>query len=358
MAELLTHVCDGITGDRVDTIPASARAYSRLLSAGDSGSQATIPLDGSFGKTALKALLQPWRYMLGFERDGAIEYMGYIHGRGYSRGTSAATVALGDLWSLMNARLAVDHSAPHVEEWSQTVVGVLGVHLNAALVWARDSYAGLPDATFPLTIPGVPVLGPSVTRTYYGYHLPTVTDHLNELMEQGLDVYFLPGWGDPGKVGWLTMSGLPYGSGVTREFSVTADQSPVTGFSEAVDGIRMMNNSIRVGEGSEVDMLTISNLDTLSPLPLLERVTQSKTVISTSQLSMMAGQDLVTFGQPTVQWDLKVTADTPVEVGDTLRLHFDGDPWIDDGFYTRRVVKISGDMSDTKTVGVQPAGGA
>jgi len=95
-----------------------------------------------------------------------------------------------------------------------------------------------------------------------------------------------------------------------------------------------------------------------SPLPLLERVTQSKTVTSASQLSMMAGQDLVTFGSPTVQWDMKVSADEPVDVGDTVRVHFDGDPWIDDGWYTRRVVKISGDMSDTKTVGVQPVGGA
>lgn len=357
MAELLTHVCDGITGVRVDTVPASARTYSRLLSAGDSGSQATIPLDGSFGKAALKSLLQPWRYMLAFERDGQIEYQGYIHGRGYSRGSSTVNVPLGDLWSLMNARLAVDHSFANVEEWSQTVSGVLGVHLNTALVWARDSYTGSPDAFFPLTIPGVTPSGPSVSRTYYGYHLPTVTDFLNDLMEQGLDIYFRPGWGDPGAVGWVTNSGVPWTSGVTREFSATADRSPVTGFSETVDGIRMMNNSIRVGEGSEVDMLTISNLDMGSPLPLLERVTQSKTVTSTSQLSMMAGQDLITYGTPTVQWDLKVTADTPVDVGDTLRLHFDGDPWIDDGWHSRRVVKISGDMSDTKTVGVQPLGG-
>lgn len=358
MAELLTHVCDGITGVKVDTIPASSRSYSRLLSAGDSGSQATVPLDGSFGKAALKSLLQPWRYMLAFERDGQIEYMGYIHGRGYKRGVSSANVALGDLWSLMKARLAVDHSAPHVEDWAQTVTGVLGVHLNTALVWARDSYAGSPDAFFPLTIPGAGASGPSVSRTYYGYHLPTVSDFMSDLMEQGLDVYFRPGWGDPGAVGWVTSSGLSWSSGVTREFSVTAAESPVTGFSETVDGIRMMNNSIRVGEGSEVDMLTISNLDTLSPLPLLERVTQSKTVTSTSQLSMMAGQDLVTYGQPTTQWEYEVSADMDVDVGDSVRAHFDGDPWIDDGWYTRRVVKISGSESDKKTVAVQPTGGA
>ena len=51
-------------------------------------------------------------------------------------------------------------------------------------------------------------------------------------------------------------------------------------------------------------------------------------------------------------------ASEPVDVGDTLRLHFDGDPRIADGWYTRRVVKITGDLSGKKQVSVQPTGGA
>lgn len=357
MAELLTHVCDGITGARIDTVPASGFAYSRLLSAGDSGSKATIPLDGSFGKAALKALLQPWRYTLAHERDGGLQYLGYIVGRPYTRGPSAVGVELGDLWTLLGSRLAVDHSAGQAVRWSQTITGNRATHANWALIWARDSYTGSPNASFPLTIPGV-VGGTVVTRTYYGYHLMPVPDFLKDLMDEGLDVYFRPQWATPGHAGWATHAGDGWASGVTREFSVTAEDSPVRTFSEAVDGLRMMNNSIRVGEGSEIDMLAISNLDMTSPLPLLERVTQSKTVTSTSQLSVLAGQDLVTYGKPTEQWDFTVSADEPIDVGDTVRLHFDGDAWMDDGWFTRRVVKISGDMTDEKTVGVQPTGGA
>lgn len=357
MAELLTHICDGISGARVDTVPSSAWTFSRLLSAGDSGSQASIPLDGSFGKTALKSLLQPWRYKLAFERDGAIEYSGYILGRPYKRGTGQVSVELGDLWSLLGSRVAVDHSVSPATTWSQTVTGNRATHANHALVWARDSYTGSPDASFPLTIPGVPG-GVSVTRTYYGYHLPTVTDFLADLCEEGMDIYFRPQWLAAGVAGWTSLAGDGWGTGVVREFSVTAEESPVSDFSEALDGRRMRNNSIRVGEGSEVDMLAISNLDVTSPLPLLERVTQSKTVTTASQLSALAGQDLVTFGQPTIQWDFTVSADTPIDVGDTVRLHFDGDPWIDDGWHTRRVVKIAGDMSEFKTIGVQATGGA
>lgn len=356
MPEILTHVCDGITGARIDTVPAEAFAYSRLLSAGDSGSKALIPLDGSFGKAALKALLQPWRYMLALERDGALDYSGYIVGRPYSKGPSRVGVELADLWALLGNRLAVDHSFPQAVLWSQAVTGSRAAHANQAFIWARDSYTGSPDASFPLTIPA-PSGGASISRTYYGYHLTPVPDFLKDLMDEGLDIYLRPEWSSPGVAGWWAHAADAWSSGLTRDFSVTAEGSEVTEFSETVDGRRMLNNSIRVGEGSEVDMLAISNLDTGSPLPLLERVSQSKTATTASQLSIMAGQDLVTFGTPTVQWDFKVAADTVIDVGDLVRMHFDGDPWMDDGYFTRRVVKISGDLSDKKTVGVQPTGG-
>lgn len=356
MAELLTHVCDGITGQRIDTVPRSAFSYNRLLSARGDGS-AAVPLDGSFGKVALKALLEPWRYMLAHERDGQIEYTGYITGHGYRRGSSAVTADLGDLWALWVRRVAADRTTPPVEKWQATVTGNLATHANTAMIWARDTYTGSPDASLPLTIPGV-TGGPSVTRTYYGYHLLYMSDFLRDLLAEGLDIYYRPEWASPGVVGWHTHAGIAWGSGVVREFSVTSDESPVNGFAETADGSRVTNNAIRVGEGSEVDMLTRSRLNAASSLPLLERVETVKTISDPAQLDALAVQDLVTYGQATSQWDLKVAADFPADVGDTLRLHFDGDPWIADGFYSRRVVKVSGDTSSMKTIGVQPTGGA
>lgn len=358
MAELLTHVCDGITGQRVDTVPTSAFSYARLLSARGDGS-ATIPLDGSFGKAALKALLEPWRYMLAHERDGAIEYAGYITGSSYKRGSSLVSMPLGDLWAIWGRRLAADRTTAPIEKWQATVTGNLATHANQAMIWARDTYTGSPDASLPLTIPGVSG-GPSVTRTYYGYHLQYVADLLSDLMAEGLDIYYRPEWASPGVVGWHTHAGMAWGSGVVREFSVTAPQSPVVAFGESVDAARVTNNSIRVGEGSEVDMLTRSRLNPSSPLPLLERVESVKTVSDLAQLDALAVQDLVTYGSGTSQWDFTVSADTPIDVGDTVRIHFDGDLWITDGWHTRRVVKVSGSVPgpDAKTVSVQPTGGA
>lgn len=357
MAEFQVHVCNGITGARIDTIPASDFSYSRLLSAGGDGS-VTVPLDGSFTSAQLDSLLAEWQNIIVLERDGKVEYAGYVKGESdYTRGSSKRQVPLTDLWGLLENRLAVDHSVSNVENWAITVSGNLATHANQILIWARDSYTGSPAADFPLAIPGVPG-GTSVARAYYGYHLPTVPEALGKLMDEGLDVYFRPRWASPGVAGWITEANNGWSSGLTREFSVTAPESPVVGFKQRRDGARIMNNSIRVGEGSEVDMLVISNLDTTSTLPLLERVTLSKDVTSTSQLSVMAGQDLISYGEATVQWDLDVLADVEVDVGDTLRLHFDGDPRIPDGFYTRRVVKITGGMGEVKNVSVQKAGGA
>lgn len=358
MAELLTHVCDGVTGQRVDTVPVSGFSYSRLLSARGDG-DATVPLDGSFGKATLKALLEPWRYMLAHERDGVVEYTGYITGRAYKRGASLVNASLGDLWALWGRRIAADRTTSPVEKWQATVSGNLATHANTAMVWARDTYTGVPDASLPLTIPGVSG-GPSVTRTYYGYHLAYMADFLGDLLAEGLDIYYRPEWASPGVVGWYTHAGTGWGSGVVREFSVTAPQSPVVAFGESDDGSRVTNNSIRVGEGSEVDMLTRSRLNATSPLPLLERVESVKTISDPAQLDALAVQDLVMYGSATSQWDFTVSADEPVDVGDTVRLHFDGDPWIDDGWHARRVVKVSASIPgpDSKTISVQPTGGA
>ncbi|WP_136029217.1 hypothetical protein [Microbacterium sp. PF5] len=357
MAEMRVHVCNGITGARVETVRASAFSYARLLSAGAEGT-ATIPLDGSMSPAEIDALFAAWKHMLVLERNGVVEFIGYIVAEPqYTRGTSTLQLKLGDLWSLLAGRLAVDHSVGQAVLWSQTVTGNLATHANTALVWARDSYTGLPNASFPLTIPGVPG-GTSVTRTYYGYHLQPLPAMLNNLMDEGLDIYFKPQWLAPGMAGWVTHANNAWSSGTTREMSVTAPFSQVTGFTQRKDAARVINNSIRAGEGSELDMLAVSNIDMASPLPLLERVTNSKDVTSASQLSVLAGQDLVTYGEATVQWDLEVLADTPVDVGDTLRLHFSGDLRIPDGWYTRRVVKIAGDMGNFKTVSVQATGGA
>lgn len=359
MADLQAYSCDAITGAVIDRIPFSAFSYERLLSAGGSGA-ATVPLDGTFAKAQLKSLLQPLSRMLVLERDGVVEYMGTIaHPPRYVRGQQSVNVQCEDLWARFARRGGWNHSAPNVEAWEATVAGNLATQADAVIRRGRDVGPALPPMAMPITLPGG-YPGPSVSRTYYGYHLEYVGDVLADLLAEGLDIYFKPRWVGSGSADWLFNAGPAWSSGVTREFFVTADLSDVTGFSESGDASRVTNNARFVGEGSEQDMLVRSDRNVSSPYPLLDRITQAKNVSDVNHLSAMADQDLVTYGAPTMQWEFSVLGDSLVDVGDTVRLHFDGDPWIDDGWHTRRVVKVSTTLPgpDVKTISVQPTGGA
>jgi hypothetical protein len=345
--------CDAITGAIVDEVPVSAFTWARLLSARGDGS-VSVPLDGSFSKAALRDLLLHWGRIVRLDRDGVTQYGGYVIGRPYEVGSSSVGVQLGDLWALTARRGAWDHNAPNVEVWKGTVTGSLAFQAAQALLRGRTGPA-LPDMRIPVTIPGFG--GTAVTRTYYGYDLDFVGDVHADLMDEGLDIYFQPRNIGNGDFDWLMNAGPAWSSGVSREFHVTSDDV-VTGFSESSDGARITNNARYVGEGSEVDMLVRSDRNVASAYPLLDRVSDRKNIKDVSQLAALADQDLVAYESQTTQWDFNVTASTSIDVGDVVRLWFDGDPWIADGFHDRRVVKVTGDLSDRITVSCQPTGGA
>lgn len=358
MAEWAAYSCDAITGDQIDRIPFSAFSYARALSAGGNG-QVSVPLDGTFERGYLRSLLQPLSRMLVLERDGAVEYMGTVaHPPTYVRGQAQVTVQLEDVWARFARRGGWGHSAPNVEKWKTTVSGSLRDHAVAAIRRGRDDGPVLPVMAMPITLPGGE--GGSISRTYYGYHIEMVGDVLQDLLDEGLDIYFQPRWLARGDSDWLMRAGVEWSSGVTRDFYVTAERSEVTGFSVSGDASRVTNNARNVGEGSEVDMLVRSQRNVDSPYPLLDRVTQMKQVSDVSQLSALSHQDLRMYAEPTIQNEFSVLGDSPIDVGDTARLHFDGDPWVPDGWQTTRVVKVAVKLPgpDVKTISVQPMGGA
>lgn len=348
--------CNGITGDILDRIPVTEFTWDRMLSARGDG-RLTIPLASPWRNVNFRSLTAPWARMIALVRGNRVEYAGYVTGREYDLGSPLLHVQLGDLWALLEKRLAVDHSVNGVEKWSFTITGSLATHANIALVWARDTYTGLPSAMIPVTIPGHPA-EPIVTRTYYGYHLQTVADMFAELVAEGLEIYLEPRMEVEGKISWYVRAGIGWTSGLSRDIYVTAPKSPVTALKWREDAARVANNAIRVGEGSEQDMLTRSNVDPASPLPLLERVTASKTVADSVQLQALTIHDLSTYGTATEQFDLTVTADTEIDVGDTARMQIERDWWIPDGWHARQVVRMSGDLSNQKQVALQSVGGA
>lgn len=354
MSAFQAFVCDGTTGDVLDRVKVSAFTWERLLSARGSG-QVTIPLDGTYTRDQVKNLTMPWSRIFALAHNDVVQFMGYVTGGGYTLG-GHVTAGVSDLWSLLARRGAWNHNAGNVEKWKTTVSGSLSHHAAQAILRGRTGPA-LPSLDMPVTLPGQS--GTAVSRTYYGYHLETVTEVLDKLLAEGLDIYFRPRFiPADGEMDWLYLGGPSWGSGVTHELYVTTPVSAVSRFAESTDASRVTNNARFVGEGAEQDMLIRSNRNPASPYPLLDRTTSAKTTSNAAQLAAMANADLALYGQPTVQWDFSVHISQGVDVGDTVRLHFDGDPWIADGWHSRRVVKVSGSMSEFVTVSVQPTGGA
>lgn len=356
MVEYQAYTCDSV-GNVYDRIPFSAATYSSLLSAGDSGSSITVPLDGTFTKSEMRNHFRPWSRIIAVENNGVIEYAGYITARSYRRGDSSLDLRLSDAWGLFSRRGAWDHNAPNVEKWQEEVVGNRAYQAARAILRGRTAPAP-PSADMPVTLPGG-YAGTSVTRKYYGYHLETVSDVLSDLMDEGLDIWLKPRWATDAQVDWLFQAGPAWRSGLSYEFFVTAPAAGIVGFSETADALRVTNNAYRVGEGSEVDMLVRSARNLSSLYPLLDSTEMSKNVSDSGQLDALTNEDLTRFAEPTTQWEFSVSADHPVNVGDTVRLHFDGDLWIADGWHERRVVKVSKSVPgpSVKTISVQPTGG-
>ena len=347
-------VCDGVTGKMLDRVQVADFTWEQLISAGGSGS-VTLPLDGIYSRSQLRTLAEPWSRIWALAYGERVLYMGYVVGRTYNRESNNLTVQLTDLWALLDRRGAWDHSAPDVSKWRRTVSGSLAAQAAAAIRRGRDVGPPLPAMGLPLTIPTFG--GASVTRTYYGYNVEMVGEVLSNLMDEGLDIAFEPRFIGNGDTDWLMEAGPNWGSGRVHELMVTAPHTVVTAFSEVADGARLTNNARRIGEGSEEDMVIRSNRNTASPYPLLDRSTAVKQINDPSQLSAQANNDLKLYGYPTFQWDFTTHLDEGIRIGDTVRLHFDGDPWIADGWHERRVVKLSGAISPFVTVGLQPTGG-
>lgn len=346
--------CDAFTGEKLGVLPVSDMSWERLLSARGNG-RATIPLDGSHSRADLNDLLLPWRRILALDRDGRVEYGGYVLGGDYSQAKYTRQVVLRDIWRMFNRRGGWDRNHPYTAAWSTTVTGVRGEHGWQAINRGRNT--GVLNRTrFPVTRAEVGG-GEVVTHKVKGHLLEYISDILTNLMDEGLDVYMQPRWLN-GSFDWAYRAGMKWQSGHEFDLTVTTQDPDVIEFTEDIDADRVATNAGRLGEGSEVDMLARSRFNDDSPFPVLDLMTPSKTVSDALQLDSMALADLDLYGSPTVQRNFQVRASEGIDVGDTTWLHFDGDPVISDGWQRCRVVKVNGDLGEFVKIGVQPTGGA
>lgn len=342
-----------VTGAILDRVPASDLSWARALSAGADGS-ITVPRDEiKVSDAAFDDLFAHWKRTIVLEHDGVVRFAGLINAEPEISGRSV-TFGLTDLWGLWSRRGAWDHNAPSIAGWTQTYSGLSLRTLAKRAVQRGTTGPSAPPIALPITLEA-DVSG-SHERSYFGYHMETVADVLDDLALEGVKIDFAGRWLS-GAFDWeMRTDPTP----TIHEWHVTAALGGgVSKFSRNADGAKMTNNSIFVGEGAEVEMLVRNQADESSDLPLLERIDARKYVTDVNQLQNLANEGAVVYGPPTDAWSFEVMIDgdpkiSAVKLGDTARLWFSGHWRIPDGMYDRRITKIEGSLGNKATITVQP----
>lgn len=336
-----------ITGELLDVVQVADASWSRFLSAGGDGS-IPVPLLGTYSAAQMETLFGEWASMIEVSYNGRSLFAGISQGMSYSMRQRRRVIRLRDVWSVLAARYAVDRTQPNAMVWSTVVSGASLRLLAKRAVQRGVTDPADPGAALPIRLEADS--SGSLSRTYYGYNLEYVADVLDDLAAEGLDIDFEP-TRTSGGFELVMRTGVPL-VGAQHDLFVGAPRGGAMDFESTRDGALMATNSVQVGEGAEQDTLARSHRVIGSGLPTLDRTTSRKNISDPGQLSALAVQAVADHRFPTVQWDLTVPIEIAYEyrIGDTIRMHFDGDPEIPDGFHTRRIVSTSGSIT---TAGVR-----
>lgn len=333
--------------------------WGRVLNAGKGGS-ATFKLgDPLVRASANDTTLAPWERMLVAEFQGQVVYAGFITAADYDYDTQTMTVEHEDLWTVLKRRLV----ANAVNNGVATSVLVYTGVSNSNLI-KQAIYEGQNDAVrfnLPIVLPA-DASGP-VTKTLYGYHLPTAADLIGEAIggENSPDVDLFPRKVSDGSIEWLLRVGtLNEG---TWKWDASAAKSGVSGLRERRDGAKMANRIVAIGEGTEVRMkVQVADGSSGSSFLPLDAVTSYKKEDNDDRLAAQARADLAVRAFPTkqVSMDVRMNADFAVHqlrLGGTVNWRTQGDPHFADGWRASRLIEFSGDLTNRVHLEFQTAAG-
>jgi hypothetical protein len=351
-------VVNTINGVRRQKVPVTSFSWDRVLNATGSGS-ATIQLrDDLTSKLPFMDLTEPVKRTWVLSWDDTVVYAGLAWGRSYDRDAGTMGVRLGDVWSLLAGRLALDRLEPNIAASKLAYSGLSLVDITKRIV---QSGMTLPSNDWLIPFSFAADTSGAAAREWFGYNFPTVADVLDELMkaEGGPDIDFMPRWTASGTLEWVMRSGnLTEG---TWEWNLAAPQSGVSGFTWDQDATKIATSVIGKGEGSEKNVIQKrTQVDGLGYA--IERVesTQLKTQAEVDAHSRAA---LAVYQTPTEQMGMSIMAGGRVPVsglklGGRVRLLSSGDPVIPDGLHINRLIQFSGSLDQPVKLGFQPVGGA
>jgi len=355
-------IVDTRTGVKQETVFPASGSWKRILNGNGSGSHTFQLGDRALSSASWRALTTPWARTLVVSRNGSVVYAGLITSRPYDHGTTTLTVNHTDIRGILASRYPFG-----VGTYAGGTLVCSGLSLRA--IAGRVVAAGLtgPRSTYslPIIIPTTTELG-NDSRTYDNWNFQTVSDILDDLQQvaNGPDIDFEPRWSASGTLEYVMRVGtptVPLLGGASFDFNMNGTKSPLSGIGVNEDGSAQISGVFIIGQGSEADMI-VGGIPVGSELPGIipaRDTTQSfKTVTTEATAGAMAVAASAALYGLTKQWDFKMVANdaVPIEglrLGCTLKLHFQNDPWIPDGWSSLRLIGLSGDMTETVTPIVQ-----
>lgn len=295
-----------------------------------------------------RVLTQTW--------GGVPIYHGLIIDSTYAPATHKLTVFHDDVRELASGRwlYGIGGYAPDLRFlWQGLSLRGLAARVASVIYTAPISGAW----PIPMTIPAEE--GGTSELDVWAWQFRSGEDLLQELesMPNGPDIDFHPRvTGDV--FGWDMRIGNPYLSGPTLEYHLQAERTPLTDVVVRTVGQEKITGVFGVGEGSERDMIVGGAAASVSAglardTILTDKSAHLATINSLAQAhldSRVGAAEYWTFNARTNATDETGIDLAALRIGSTIRVESVGDPWVDDGWTSHRVLGFSGKTSDIDVV--------
>lgn len=347
----------GTSPERLD--PASCRWTRRLTGAGSGEIAFNLRDRDALPRDTMRMLLRPTGRTLAVMWGSHVAFAGLVKSTSYDRDSGSVSAELMEIRELFEKRMTGgvnQYGAP----WNFSYTNRSAAGAVRAIL-AR-SMSPSTEWELPLDLPGDG--SGSLSRQVDFFETVTISDLLKEVEDQaGVTVDFRP-YVAGGLLRWevrVVGTSTTYG---TTDLPVSVEGSQVTGLTVVDDGAKQVTGVLALGNGTGEDMLTAyapTGGSGATEIPVRDEKRSSKDLKTTAQLQRFANAEYAKWSQARESWAFRVQVDddtTPdlVQVGRLLRMDVRGDEWLPDGVRRRRVIALSGDLTQTVTPEVDDVG--
>jgi len=353
---------DTLTGARRAPVTPSAGSFGTMISDIGGGSHTFQVRSSDMNAADWKSLTYPWANTLVQCWDGVPVYAGLLLGRTLNRNTGTLTVQHKELRLLLNRRF------PFRVGGERIIAGTLALRdkslrgLIVEIVRSGVSKLNGDDGwNLPVALPAPE--GGNFDATLYAYDFVTIENGIAEVegRDGGPDVVFEPRLIE-GRLDWLLRVGGPRLDGRTLTYPMNVPEPRLFDVQVTDDGSEMLTGVFAIGKGSEADMRVGEagfRGNPVARIPYLDSSRSLKEIDDVRELESHGVGELAAHGQPTTQWEMKTRADVApglaqLRLGSILRMRYQDDWWEPDGDIDQYLIGISGGVTNTITLDVQP----